>query len=183
MAITRQMDLSKLGTTALVGLLAAALVYQGVNEMRGPELVAEGQPAPPVVGMKLGGGAFDFAEMQGKAVVVDFFASWCKACKRAAPELVSLAREYRDQGLVLVMADQIAADHPANVGIFMGHVAPEPPDNLHVVLAEEETFASYQVKLLPTTYVLSRDGRVVDGFTGIVSESSLRRAIERALQP
>lgn len=179
----RRMDWSKLGTTALVGLLAAALVYQGVNEVRRAPLVKEGEAAPEVVGTKLGGGAFDFAQMQGKAVVVDFFASWCTACKRAAPELVGLAREYADRGLVLVMADQIAADHPANVGIFMGEVAPSPPDNLHVVLASEETFSGYQVKFLPTTYVLSRDGRVVEGFTGLVSESSLRRAIERALQP
>ncbi|HEY8212308.1 MAG TPA: TlpA disulfide reductase family protein [Myxococcaceae bacterium] len=178
-----RVDWSRYATGALVALLAGVLVYQGVGEARKAGLVKVGEDAPPIVGNTLAGQQFDLGALRGKAVVVDFWATWCEPCRQEMPSLVALAREYRDRGAVLVMANQIASDRPAAVGIFADRLMPDRPDNVHVVLAAEETLDQYRVQALPTTYVINREGKIVDRFRGMTSESSLRDAMERALEP
>jgi cytochrome c-type biogenesis protein len=114
-------------------------------------------------------------------VVVDFWATWCEPCRQEMPSLIALAREYRNRGVVLVLADQISSDRPAAVGIFTNGLMPDRPDNVHVVLAAEESLELYRVQAFPTTYVINREGKVVDRFRGMTGESSLRGAIEQAL--
>lgn len=181
--LARPRDWSRMVTGGLVALLAAVLVYQGVGEARKSGLVKVGEAAPPVVGTVLGGQPFDLEALRGKAVVIDFWATWCEACREEMPSLVKLAREYRDRGLVVVLADQGAADRPAAVGIFTNQLMPDHPDNVHVVLAAEESLDQYKVQALPTTYFIDREGRIVDRYRGLTGEGTLRDAIERALQP
>jgi thiol-disulfide isomerase/thioredoxin len=179
-----RVDWSRYVTGGLVALLAAVLVYQGVGEARKAGLVKVGEGAPPIVGTLLGGGQrFDLGALRGKTVVVDFWATWCDPCREEMPTLVKLAREYRDRGLVVVLANQAASDRPAAVGIFTNRLMPDRPDNVHVVLAAEESLDQYKVQALPTTYVLDREGRIADRFRGMTGEGTLREAIERALQP
>jgi thiol-disulfide isomerase/thioredoxin len=178
-----RVDLSRLLIVGLVAFVAAVLVYQGVGEARKAGLVKVGEAAPPVVGRVLGGPQFELSSLRGKAVVIDFWATWCEVCQREMPSLVKLSREYRDRGLVVVLADQVAADRPAAVGIFTNQLMPDHPDNVHVVLAAEESLDQYKVEALPTTYVLDREGKIVDRFRGLASERMLRGAVEQALRP
>ncbi|HYV49671.1 MAG TPA: TlpA disulfide reductase family protein [Myxococcaceae bacterium] len=176
-------DWSKVVTGGLVAFLAAVLLYQGIGEARKMGLVKVGEAAPPVVGTVLGGEPFDLSALRGKAVIVDFWATWCDPCREELPTLVKLAREYRDRGLVVVLADQAVSDRPAAVGIFTNRLMPDHPDNVHVVLAAEESLDQYKVRALPTTYFLDREGRIVDRYQGLTGEGTLRDAIEQALRP
>jgi len=181
--LARPRDWSRVVTGGLVAFLAAVLVYQGIGEARKAGLVKVGEPAPAVVGTLLGGQPFDLSALRGKAVLVDFWATWCEPCREEMPSLVKLAREYRDRGLVVVLANQAAADRPAAVGIFTSRLMPDHPDNVHVVLAAEESLDQYKVSALPTTYLIDRQGKIVDRFRGGTGEGTLRDAVERALRP
>jgi len=176
-------DWSRVVTGGLVAFLAVVLVYQGINEARKVGLVKVGEAAPPVVGTVLGGQSFDLSALRGKAVIVDFWATWCEPCREEMPTLVKLAREYRDRGLVVVLADQSVSDRPAAVGIFTNQLMPDHPDNVHVVLAAEESLDQYKVQVLPTTYLVDREGKIVDRYRGLTGEGTLRDAIDRALRP
>src|SRR5262249_5726267 len=162
-----RLDWSRYATGGLVGLLAAVLVYQGVGEARRGALVKVGEVAPALVGTTLQGQPYDFGALRGKAVVVDFWESGCEPCRHELPDLVKLAREYGDRGAVLVMADYASNDNQAAVEQFVRELMPDRLENVHVVLAEDESFRQYQVQAFPTTYFVNRQGMIVDHFRGL----------------
>jgi len=85
-------------------------------------------------------------------VVVDFWAEWCGPCKRLGPLLETLAGEYAGK-FVLVKADTEKLP---------------------------EIAASFGVQSIPAVYGL-RDGKVVDGFVGVLPESAIRDFLDRLL--
>jgi thiol-disulfide isomerase/thioredoxin len=175
-------DHSKYLTTALVVLVAALLLLQAWREAN-PEMVRVGEPAPRLQAPKLGGGQLDLEELKGKAVMLDFWATWCGPCQQEMPSLIKLAREYREKGLVFVAADRIETDHQAAVGAYLDRLEPQRPDNMIVVFADEPTLDRFKVQALPTLYLISAEGRVVDAFRGLTSEDVIREAVEKALRP
>jgi len=140
--------------------------------------------APPISARTLEGESFDLAALRGRAVLLGFWTSWCPSCREEMPVLVALAKEYRERGLVVVAANPISQDpEEEKASSAMSELAPDRPDNVRVVRTSNRTMDDYRVQAFPTTYLLSREGRVVRAFRGPVSESSLRDAVERALRP
>ena len=183
MAETERIHWSRHGTTALLAALAGLLVLQGAGELRRAKLVDAGEVAPPLSGKTLEGASFELSALRGQAVILSFWTTWCPSCQREMPVLVSLAKEYRERGMVVVAANPISQDpEEAVVGVTISGLAPDRPDNVQVIRASDETLDDYSAHSFPTTYVLSREGRVVESFRGLASESSLRDAVERALR-
>src|SRR5919206_4131809 len=87
---------------AVVALLIALLAWQVVRTDQGKALdakVTKGQkPAAPVFELDRldGDGTVSLADYRGKAVVLNFWASWCAPCKDEAPQLESAWRHWRD---------------------------------------------------------------------------------------
>jgi cytochrome c biogenesis protein CcmG, thiol:disulfide interchange protein DsbE len=126
-------------------------------------------------------GELTSSALAGKAVVVNFWASWCTPCKEEAPFLEQIWRENRDRGLVVVGYDakdfrRDARRFAKRFGLTFPLVFDGPGDSLD----------DWGVTGFPETFVVDREGRVVRAFVGdVISEDSkreLRSAIERALQ-
>ena len=93
---------------AFLAILAWASATSGpargglaVNE-RTIELSAGGELAPPFSMALVGGGEIDTADLHGKVVMLDFWASWCPPCRDEAPTLAQVYAEYRDRGVEFV---------------------------------------------------------------------------------
>jgi cytochrome c biogenesis protein CcmG, thiol:disulfide interchange protein DsbE len=86
---------------AAVAALLVLLVWKIVQQETGG--VAIGEPAPAFELPTLTGeGTVALAGLRGKAIVVNFWASWCVPCKQESPLLEQMWRDRRDDGLVVV---------------------------------------------------------------------------------
>jgi thiol-disulfide isomerase/thioredoxin len=121
-------------------------------------------------------GRLELASLRGKAVVLNFWASWCYPCNKEAPAL-ERAWQRHDGDVVVLGVD--VNDFAGDARKFMrrhGVTYPIVHDNKNV------TEPKYGVAALPETFFVDRTGRVVGHVAGQVSESDLRTGIERALK-
>jgi thiol-disulfide isomerase/thioredoxin len=72
------------------------------DEMRAAHAALEGKPMPALDLAGWMNGEVKAADMKGKVVVVDFYATWCGPCMAAIPHNNELLKKYKDKGLVLV---------------------------------------------------------------------------------
>jgi cytochrome c biogenesis protein CcmG/thiol:disulfide interchange protein DsbE len=171
-----------IGLVALLFLLLAwSLVTDEGGDLAAAAARGDRPEAPDFVLERLDGeGDLRLEELRGKAVVLNFWASWCNPCKEEAPFLEEVWREDRDRGLVVLGVD--AKDFRRDARAFV-----ERFDLTFPVVYDGpgDTLEGYGVTGFPETFVLDREGRVVDAFAGgVVSDedrAELRDAVERAL--
>jgi thiol-disulfide isomerase/thioredoxin len=117
------------------------------------------------------------ASLRGKAVLLNFWATWCGPCKIEMPWLVDLQKKYGPEGLQIVgvamddAEDKEIADFAHKMGV-----------NYIVLKGSEKIGDLYGgIDRLPLTYYIDRSGKVVDETVGLASESVFEDAIKRAL--
>mgnify|MGYP000403814234 CR=1 FL=1 len=119
--------------------------------------VESGQPAPQCVAKSFNATqpALDISQLRGKVVYVDFWASWCGPCAQSFPFMNELDRDMRDRGVQVVgiSVDDKASDaetfltkRPANFAVAIDSSGACP--------------SSFQVKGMPTSYLIDRNGVV-----------------------
>lgn len=169
----------------LVGLLFVLLVWALVTE-EGGDLAKRANAgdlpqAPDFTLERLDeNGELALSSLRGSAVVLNVWASWCIPCKEEAPVLEQVWRHRRDEGLVVVGLD--AKDFRADARRFAKRFDLTFP---LVYDGPGDTLPDYGVTGFPETFVLDREGRVVEAFVGGVDSeedrASLREAVDRAL--
>jgi cytochrome c biogenesis protein CcmG/thiol:disulfide interchange protein DsbE len=157
------------GAAAAGLLLASPEAELGENELRpaakrraAPELEGEWLVPPPV----------RLADLRGKPVLINFWASWCIPCRKEAPELARFDRGMRARARLIGVDFQDAkADALAFVRKY-GWRFPNVRD------PQGELASRYRLVGLPTTYLLDGQGRIVRAMTGEQTYAKLRRAVE-----
>jgi thiol-disulfide isomerase/thioredoxin len=118
--------------------------------------VTPGSPAPPLALAAASGETVDLAKLRGKLVYVDFWASWCSPCKRSFPWMNEMHRKYAGKGLAIVAvnvdkrredADRFLKTMPAQFAVVYDAAGTTP--------------AAWQVKAMPTSYLVDASGSVV----------------------
>jgi thiol-disulfide isomerase/thioredoxin len=160
--------------------LALALTVILVLSGAAPALAAPavGKAAPEFQVPGVGQTQVDLAQLKGKVIYLDFWASWCPACQQAFPWLNAMQDRYGARGLQVVglsvdvkrdEADAFLIDHPARflVGFDLANKVPR----------------IYNVRGMPTSLLIGADGKVRlihDGFTP-TDGALLEKAIVEAL--
>ena len=170
----------------LVILLFALLLWKLVDDEGGAIAAATSRgERPNAPGFTLERldeeGELELSSLKGKAVVLNFWASWCIPCKEEAPHLEDVWRESRADGLVVVGVD--AKDFRRDARRFADRFDLTFP---LVYDGPGSTLSDWGVTGFPETFVIDRQGRVVESFVGAVNSDEdrarLRAATERALE-
>ena len=122
------------------------------------------------------GARMQLAELKGRPVILDFWATWCGPCQVQAPILDRLARKYEGRGLVVLGVN--IDDPPALAKEYARKKGLSYP-----ILTDDADLASklYGVTKLPSLVVIDRNGNVTSFTTGLVDESTLDDAIAAAM--
>ena len=134
------------------------------------------EPAIDFVAVDLNGKTVRLSELSGKVVLINFWGVWCTSCRREIPELVTLDRELRSRGLVILGADY--GDEPESIPAFVEEYGMTYPVLLDDGLAER-----YEVIVFPTSIVVDRSGRIRSRVEGYVPErfEDMKRVLNRLL--
>jgi thiol:disulfide interchange protein DsbD len=126
---------------------------------------------------RLEGGSFDDAALQGKVVVVDFWATWCVPCIKEIPGFNRLNDELGGSGVVVLGVDMDEDGGAPLVESFLK----DHPMKYRVVLGSPELKERFHVNSLPTTVVFDRSGKALQRFEGFTKADLLESAVKTAL--
>lgn len=136
-------------------------------------------PAPEAAFVSLGGDSLALGAA-GRVTLVDFWATWCKPCVKAMPELDAIRRDFHARGVDVVgISIDTGKDREKKVRKFAGKNGAGYP----IALDREETptWEAYRVKVLPTVFLIDRDGTIVKRWTGVVDMQDVRASLEALL--
>lgn len=122
------------------------------------------QPAPPFLLRDLDGNMVSTAAWQGKVVLLNFWATWCPPCREEIPILIELSKKYKDD--LLVIGISVDDGSPDEVKEFAHNIGINYP----IVMRSRELLVEYGgVPALPTTFLVNKEGRVVQKHEGLFS--------------
>ncbi len=147
----------------------------------------KGKPAPAFVLEDLSGKKVSLASYKGKAVLINFWATWCAPCKIETPWLVELRNQYASQGFEIlgVSADDLNRDDPKELAKDKMEIA-QSAQKLHIdypVLIDGASLDKPYGGLdeLPESFFVSRNGMVVAAQLGLTSKADIESNIKKAL--
>ncbi len=125
----------------------------------------------------LDGAPMSNADFTGKVVILDFWATWCPPCRRGIPDLKDLYARYQDNGLQVV---GISLDQkgPAVVKPF----AQQVQINYPVVMGNAQIAQAFGgVSAIPTSFVITQDGRIYKAYVGLQPKETLENDVRTLL--
>jgi thiol-disulfide isomerase/thioredoxin len=166
----------------VVAFVIALGIYVGYHKARRPSMsltshVTQSGPAPDFALESLDGKTMHLSDLRGKAVLLNFWATWCGPCKIEMPWFVEFQNQYGPQGLQIV---GVALDDASKEDI--GKFAKDMGVNYPILIGKESVGDQYGgVPALPESFLIGRDGRLVDKIIGLRGKAEIEDAVKKAL--
>jgi thiol-disulfide isomerase/thioredoxin len=166
-----------------IAAIVAAMLFVGIRMARNNRMNGSGKAqligslAPDFELPALDGKKVRLSELRGKAVLLNFWATYCGPCKIEMPWFVELQKEYGPQGfqIVGVAMDDASTEEIAKFAKEMGV-------NYPILIGQDSVAQSYGgVSVLPTTFFIDRDGKVTAREFGLRSRSDFVDDIKKAM--
>ena len=146
---------------AFVGILAFRLWDTNTTEQRADGL------APDFSFTTFDGQQISLADLKGKGVVLNFWASWCDPCRDEAPLLESAWQREQDNGIVFIGLDYLDQEPSAKAFLAeFGVTYPNGPD------LQSQAARRYGIKGVPETYFISPKGEIVQAIIGPITNAA-----------
>ncbi len=139
----------------LMGALTVLVVYVVAGTLE-QKVIDKGDTAPKFSIASEQGPKVSPRDFEGKLLVVNFWATWCPPCLTEWPSLNQFARLYKDKGVTVVA---ISVDR--NDKLYRNFLAQHKPEFLTARDPEWNIPASYGTFMIPETYIVNREGKVV----------------------
>jgi peroxiredoxin len=141
-----------------------------VGDVRGAE-------APDFELVSLDGRKVKLSDYRGKAVVLNFWATWCAPCKIEMPWFVDIQSHYGNDGLAILGVAMDDSD-PQKISQFASQMGVNYP----VLLGTNKVSEAYgDVEYLPTTFYINRQGKIVGKVAGLIGKAEIEADARKAL--
>lgn len=134
------------------------------------------KPAPDFTRTTLDGKPVVLSALRGRVVLLNFWATWCAPCQAELPRFAAWQRQYAAQGLSVVAVSM--DDGPEAPRALVRRIKPDFP----VVMGDDELAEHYGGVLgLPVSFLIARDGTVVERIEGETDLAALEARIAKLL--
>ena len=118
-----------------------------------------------------------FSDFRGHVLIVDFWTTWCAACRLEIPDFVELQKQYGDKGLT-VIGVSLDEQGPDVVKKFVKRFGV----NYLIVIGNEKAAEAYgRIDVIPTTFVIDRQGRIASRHIGYDDKAGFEKEIQSLL--
>lgn len=181
-SLTRFPEKRRIFTAVITGsyLLAGSLYFGAIGSLdllRQPNIPGNGNPAPDIRFQDLSGAPVRLSDLAGRAIVLNFWATWCPPCRREMPMLDEFHANYRGKGLSVI---GLAIDEPpGQVRRFVESIGVTYPIWVDAPRSEsgfdysQEVFTRYGGVGLPMTVFIDRAGVIRRIYVGELSRGFL----------
>src|ERR1700734_2681336 len=166
-----------------VAAIVAVMLFTGIRMARNNRAGNSGKGqlignlAPDFDLQTLDGKDVKLSDLRGKAVLLNFWATWCTPCKIEMPWFIELQNQYGAQGLQIV---GVAMDDASKEDI--AKFAKDMGVNYPILIGKEAVGDQYGgVPALPETFFIGRDGKIVDKILGLRGKGDIVDDIKKAL--
>jgi peroxiredoxin len=133
------------------------------------------RPAPDFELASLDGRTVKLSDFRGKVVVLNFWATWCPPCRVEMPWFIDFYRRYREQGLEVVGVSMDVGGPQQVAGFVKGM------NIKYTILMGNDSVCDAYGGMLPQTFLIGRDGKIIRHSFGIKSKSDFEDAIKQSL--
>ncbi len=164
----------------VVALVGALMLYVGFHMARrtgSATRFAKSTVAPDFSLESLEGKNVRLSDLRGKAVLLNFWATWCGPCKIEMPWFVELQNQYGREGLQVV---GVAMDDASKEDI--AKFAKDMGVNYPILIGKESVGDQYGgIPALPESFFIGRDGKIMDKIIGLKGKSEIEDSVKKAL--
>jgi len=183
--------MKKVANTLLLAVLLSVIAANVSGCKLGAPSGGSGKPAgianePEVTFKDLQGSSVPLSSMKGKVVLLNFWATWCEPCRGEIPILIQLQQKYASKGFTLLGAamdddgkkvvEPFVKDTKFSVG------GQSMTMNYPIVLGNDDIASQFGGLLgMPTSFLISRDGKIVKKYMGGLNEAQIVKDVESQL--
>ena len=135
------------------------------------------RPAPAMAFKTVDGQGASLASLNGKVLLVDFWATWCAPCVKAMPDLQKLHDQYRGKGFSVV---GVSIDEKGAQAVQPFLVRQRNKFTYPILLDTGDVWQRWGVKALPNMFLV-KNGQIVRQWTGKIDKKEVERAVAEAL--
>ena len=146
---------------AVMVLLALVAWQMGHNGPLAAAQVGAGQTAPVFTLQTFDGQTVRLADLRGKVVLVNFWASWCIPCAQEAPDLENTWRAYKDRNVVFLGVDYVDTETEARNYLRNFNITYPTGADLGTRISQ-----AYRIRGVPETYIIDKQGTLRATFIG-----------------
>jgi peroxiredoxin len=162
--------------TLILFLLGAALLYAlstNFTKEKNNQLQV-GAEAPNFVLTDMDGTKHKLSDYKGQGVFLNFWGTWCKPCEYEMPYMEKQYQVYKEQGVQILAVNVGESNYAVNTFAAKHNLS------FPIMIDKgQEVQVAYRVNPLPVTFLIDKEGKVVDMITGSLTEESIGQHMER----